>query len=63
MGGLFRLLGAAVGLYVLYALSTGAVYAKSGAWGRAFRRDEDAAGYWSAIGAYVVLAVMLVLIF
>jgi hypothetical protein len=63
MGGPFKLLGAAVGFYLLYALSTGAVYARSRAWGRAFRRAEDATGYWSAIGAYAVLAVMLLFVF
>jgi hypothetical protein len=63
MDGLFRLLGAAAGLYVLFALSTGAIYAKSGMWGRTLRRVEDTTGYWSAIGAYVVLAVLLLFIF
>ena len=52
-------LGAAVGCYVVYGLTTGAIFAKCKAWRRTFRRNEDATGYWSAIAAYVVLAGML----
>ena len=63
MGALFKLLGAAVVCYVVYALTTGAIFAKYRAWGRTFRRSEDAAGYWSAIVAYVVLAGMLLFVF
>ena len=63
MGALFKLLGAVVGCYVVYSLTMGAIYAKYGMWGRTFRRDEDAMGYWSAIAAYVVLAAMLVFVF
>jgi len=49
----------AVGCYVVYGLTTGAIFAKCKAWRRTFRRNEDATGYWSAIVAYVVLAGML----
>jgi hypothetical protein len=63
MGALFKLLGAAVGCYVVYGLTTRAVFAKYRAWGRTFRRDEDAVGYWSAIAAYVVLSGMLLFLF
>jgi hypothetical protein len=63
MSALFKLLGAAVGCYVVYALTTGAIFAKYRAWGRTFRRDEDALGYWSAIAAYAVLAGMLLFVF
>ena len=63
MNGLFKLLGVMVGCYVVYGLATGAIYAKSRAWGRTFRRDEDAVGYWSAIAAYVFLAGMLLFVF
>jgi hypothetical protein len=60
---IFTVLGVLVAAYVAYALAIGAVYAKSGAWGRSYRRDEDALGYWSAIGAYTVLAIMLIFLF
>jgi hypothetical protein len=63
MDALFKLLGAAVGCYVVHGLTTGAIYAKYRMWGRTFRRDEDAVGYWSAIAAYVVLAGMLLFVF
>jgi hypothetical protein len=63
MGALFKLLGAAVGCYVVYGLATGAVFAKYRTWGRTVRRAEDAVGYWSSIAAYVVLAGMLLFVF
>lgn len=63
MSPLFKLLGAGVACYVLWALTTGAVYARSRMWGRTFRRNEDPRGYWGAIGAYVVLALALVFLF
>ena len=63
MGVLFKVLGAAVTLYVVYGLVSGAVYAKYRASGRVFQREEDATGYWSAIAAYVVLAVLLLFFF
>ena len=56
-------LGVLVAAYVAYGLATGAIHAKSGVWGRTFRRDEDATGYWSAIAAYALLAAMLVFLF
>ena len=63
MEALFKVLGAAVTVYVLYGLVSGAVYAKYRAGGRIFRREENATGYWSAIAAYVVLAALLLLYF
>ena len=59
----FRLLGVLVAAYVAYGLARGAIYAKSGIWGRTFRRDEDAVGSWSAIVGYSVLAAMLFFVF
>ncbi|MGH8138062.1 MAG: hypothetical protein ACREVV_07695 [Steroidobacteraceae bacterium] len=63
MSALFRLSGALICCYVAQALVTGTVYAKSGMWGRNFRRDEDMLSYWSAVGAYGGLAVMLLFLF
>lgn len=59
----FRLLAALVALYVAHGLATGEVYAKSGVFGRSFRRDESPLGYWGAIGAYAALACMLAFLF
>jgi len=61
--GLFKLLGVLVGAYAGYGLYSGEIYGRSGVWGRTFRRDEDRLGYWSAIVAYVVLALMLLFLF
>lgn len=63
MDTLFRLLGALVVGYVAYGLRAREIYARSGAWGRTFRRDENAFGYWSAIASYGVLAVLLLFVF
>ena len=63
MSVLFKLLGVLLAGYVSQSLVTGAVYAKSGVWGRTFTRARDALGYWSAIGAYTLLAVALVFAF
>jgi len=63
MNALFKILGVLLACYVVHALTTGAVYARSGAWGRAFRRDEHAWSYWSAIIAYVLLSLALVFAF
>jgi hypothetical protein len=60
---LFKLLGLLLACYVAQAVLTGTVYAKSGVWGRTFTRTDDALGYWSAIGAYTLLALALVFVF
>jgi hypothetical protein len=39
------------------------VHAKYRAWGRTFRREDDARSYWSAIGAYSVVAALLLFYF
>lgn len=63
MADLFRLLAVAIGCYVAWGLATGEIYAKSGLWGRTFRRNEDAWGYWSAIAGYSFLSLFLASIF
>jgi hypothetical protein len=60
---LFKFLGVAVAAYVAWGLVTGTVHAKRGAWGQTIRREDDARGYWSAIVAYLVLALMLFFVF
>jgi hypothetical protein len=59
----FRVLGVLLALYVVQALRTGAVYARSRAWGRTFTRADDAFGYWAAIGSYSLLSLALVFVF
>ncbi len=63
MGVLFKVLGLALACYVVRALTTGMIYARSGVWGRTFRRDEDALAYWSAVIAYFLLSIVLLLVF
>lgn len=60
---MFKLLGVLVAIYIVHCLATGAVYAKAGSWGRSYRRDEHAYGYWSAVGSYSVLVLMLFFLF
>ena len=60
---MFKALGAFIALYVICALTTGAVYARAGAWGRSYGRDTDPLGYWSAIGSYIVLVFALFFVF
>ncbi|MGH9643435.1 MAG: alpha/beta fold hydrolase [Terriglobales bacterium] len=63
MHGLFRILGVAVAFYVVVALRSGHVYARSGPWGRDFERDSDGWRYWSAIVSYSLLSIALIFIF
>lgn len=63
MDGLFKLLGILLACYVALALQRGVVYAKSGPWGRHYRRDDDRFGYWGAIVSYVLLSLALIFIF
>lgn len=63
MDGLFRLLGVLLACYVVQAFVSGSVYAKSGIWGRTFRRGADPLEYWSALVGYALLSGALVFIF
>ena len=63
MDGLFKCLGVLLACYVVLALQRGAVFAKSGPWGRTYRRDDDRIGYWSAIVCYVMLSFALLFVF
>jgi hypothetical protein len=59
MNALFRALGLLLAGYIVVAVLNGAVYAKSGVWGRTFRRAEKPLRYWSAIAAYALLSLAL----
>ena len=59
MTALFRLLGVLLAGYIVVALHKGAVYARSGGWGRSFTRAEEPLRYWSAMAAYALLALAL----
>ena len=57
---MFKILEVVLAVYVARCIVTGDVYGRSGLWGRSWRRDEDALGYWSAVGAYGALVLMLI---
>ena len=60
---MFKVLGSLLLGYVAYCLYTGRTFAKSGAWGREFARDEAPSHYWSSIAVYALLAVALMTVF
>ncbi len=60
---IFKVPGVLLALYVGHALVRGAVYARTGIWGRSFRRDGEPWSYWSAIMAYSLLSLALMFIF
>ena len=60
---MFRILAVLLAFYIAGCLVAGSVYGRRGAWGRRWRREEDPFGYWSAVGAYVVLAIAMFFLF
>jgi len=56
---MFKLVGVAVALYVVYALSRGEVFAKHGIWGVTRKRDEQPVQFWSTIVIYTMLSAAL----
>lgn len=60
---MFDALGVLVGLYAAWGAYTGEVYAKSRAWGRTIRREDEPRYFWAVIGIYALLALALVLVF
>jgi hypothetical protein len=60
MSRLFDALGVLLAGYVVMAVVNGAVYAKSGVWGRTFRRVDEPLRYWSAVAAYALLSLALI---
>jgi hypothetical protein len=63
MHALFRLLGLLLAAYLLQALHSGHVYARSGFFGRDVSRDAQPFGYCSAVVTYALLAAALLLVF
>ena len=59
MNAVFQALGLLLAGYIVVAVLHGAVYAKSGIWGRTFRRAEQPLRYWSAIAVYALLSLAL----
>lgn len=60
---MFKLLGAVLALYVLYAVYVGRVYVKHGPGGRAVWRDEEPRYFWVCVATYAGLTLALFTIF
>jgi len=60
---LFKVLGVGVGLYAMYAVAVGHVYAKSGVSYQRIDRDGRPRYFWTVIGIYAGLSVALFLVF
>lgn len=60
---MFKTLGVVVILYALFSAFTGEVYAKSGASGRMFTREENPRYFWVVIVIYLGLGVALITVF
>jgi len=60
---MFKLLGALVAGYTLYAVWRGEVFAKHRAWGRTVERSQEPAYFWAVIGIYGALALALIFVF
>jgi hypothetical protein len=60
---MFRVLGAVVVLYVLYAAVVGKIFAKAGIRGRLVHRTESPTYFWIVAACYVALGVALITVF
>lgn len=60
---MFKLIGALLVLYTLFAAINGEVYAKSGVWGRTIRKVDEPTYFWIVIGIYAALSIALFLVF
>ena len=60
---LFKVLGAVVALYAIYAVVIGEVYAKSGPGGRRVSRKTAPQYFWVVIVIYAGLAIALITVF
>ncbi|MGH8681021.1 MAG: hypothetical protein ACREVP_05885 [Burkholderiales bacterium] len=60
---MFKILGSLLLCYVAHCLYTGRTFARRGAWGREYARDEAPFHYWSSVAVYALLAVALMTVF
>ena len=60
---MFKILGALLAIYTVYACFAGEVYAKAGAGGRTVSRQESPRYFWVIVTIYAVLSVALVSVF
>jgi hypothetical protein len=57
---MFKLLGAFVCLYTVYAIVTGRVVAKSGPWARVVAKQDSPEYFWVVIAIYAGLSIALI---
>jgi choline-glycine betaine transporter len=57
---MFKLIGALLTLYTVYAATTGRVLVKSGPWGRIVLKQESPEYFWLAIVIYAGLSIALI---
>lgn len=60
---LFRLLGVVVGLYVVYCVLQGRVIVSWGPGARTFLRHKNPGWFWTSLGIYAVIVLMLLFVF
>ncbi len=60
---MFKILGAILAIYTVYAAVSGRVHAKSGMGGRTISRQDSPAYFWVVIAIYGGLSVALFAIF
>lgn len=60
---MFKALGILVAIYTLYAISQGAVYAKSGVSGNTISKTDSPKYFWVVIVIYAFLSIVLMTIF
>lgn len=63
MSGLFKFLGVMLAIYVIYAIKSGEVYAKSGASGQTVSLEASPGYFWTVIVIYGGLSLALVTVF
>jgi hypothetical protein len=60
---MFKVLGAILAIYVVFAAMSGEVYAKSGYKGRAISKHDEPRYFWVVIGIYAALSIALLTVF
>lgn len=60
---MFKLLGVLLAFYVVYAIASGQVYAKSGPGGRMITKLESPRYFWVVIAIYAALSIALLTFF
>ena len=63
MPSIFVLLGIAVACYVVWAVASGSIVARSGIRMRSIRRDESPHYFWFVACCYLLLALALIFVF